>query len=187
MTTPAEVDEAYQQFFGPLSVDQLKTEWEELFLEWLIFDYRKLGGASFLIKYILQNPDHLDGKTMKQFEQIAQTQLYSMFEVQKIKRGEWFIVEDLHTGRTYQVYEKTGTLHIQSRGTIPGRIANVDGRLVPGRSEFGLLSNDLHEPIQAVHEGHEDRPLFSKRHRRTAESARPTISRAACTNDAATD
>ena len=58
MTRPSEVDEAYKQFFRDLPFEQLKPEWEELFLEWLMFDYKQKSGASSLVEYILKDPDH---------------------------------------------------------------------------------------------------------------------------------
>lgn len=128
MTKPGEVDEAYRKFFGLLPVEQLQTEWEELFLEWLIFDYQQKTGATFLIEYILRNPDNFDAEKINQCRQIAKSQFYSMFEILKIKSGEWFILENIHTGKTYRVYEKKGTSSIKTPGTIPGRIARVDGR-----------------------------------------------------------
>lgn len=128
MTKPNVVDEAYLKFFGYLPVEKLTTEWEELFLEWLVYDYKQSSGTTFLIEYILRNPDGLDNKKVDQFEQIAQSQIYSMFEILEIKRGEWFILENIHTGKTYQVYEKKGTLSLNHPGTIPGRIAKVDDR-----------------------------------------------------------
>lgn len=123
-----EVDEAYRKFFGFLPFDKLQKEWEELFLEWLIFDYKQKTGTTFLIEYILKNPHKLDDKTIDQFTQIAKTHIYSMFEIQEIKKGEWFNLEDLHAGKTYKVNEKRGTLTVQGKGTIPGRIAQVDNR-----------------------------------------------------------
>lgn len=128
MTKPREVDDAYIKFFGDLPPQELETTWEELFLEWLVFDYKQSGKASFLIEYVLKNPDGLMDKEIDSFRQIAQTHIYSMFEIREIERGEWFVLEDLHTGKAYQVYEKKGTLSIKEAGTIPGRIANVDDR-----------------------------------------------------------
>lgn len=128
MQKPSEVDEAYRQFFGALPFSELKPKWEEFFLEWLIFDYKQSGGSSFLLEYILRNPDNLDGKTLNQFEQIAKTQFYSNFEIQKIKRGEWFSLEDLFTGKIYTVHDKKGSESVSGEGTIPGRIAQVDGK-----------------------------------------------------------
>jgi len=84
MGKPFEVDEAYRKFFGSLPFDKLQIEWEELFLEWLIFDYKQKTGTSFIIEYILRNPDKLDYKTIDQFEQIAKTHIYSMFEIKEI-------------------------------------------------------------------------------------------------------
>lgn len=127
MTKPGVVDEAYREFFGPLPVDQLQTEWEELFLEWLAFDYKQKGSSTFLVEYILRNPDNLDAKRINQFEQISRSQFYSMFEIQEINKGEWFILEDLHAGKIYKVLENTGTTILKDKGSIPGRIAKVDG------------------------------------------------------------
>lgn len=127
MTKPGEVDKAYREFFGHLPVDQLRTEWEELFLEWLTFEYKQKGGTTFLVEYILRNPDNFDAEKIGQFEQISRSQFYSMFEIQEINKGKWFILEDLHTGKIYKVLEKTGTITLKDKGSIPGRIAKVNG------------------------------------------------------------
>src|SRR3989338_9491196 len=128
MTRPSEVDEAYKQFFRDLPFEQLKPEWEELFLEWLMFDYKPKSGASSLVEYILKDPDHIEKIVRDQFQQIAQTQKYSLFEILEIERSKWFLLEDIYTGKTYKVYEKKGTTQIKNPGQIPGREANVDGR-----------------------------------------------------------
>src|SRR3989338_855965 len=128
MTRPSEVDEAYKQFFRDLPFEQLKPEWEELFLEWLMFDYKPKSGASSLVEYILKDPDHIEKIVRDQFQQIAQTQKYSLFEILEIERSKWFLLEDIYTGKTYKVYEKKGTTQIKNPGQIPGRVANVDGR-----------------------------------------------------------
>ena len=127
MTKPIEVDEAYRQFFGDLPFDKLKPEWEQLFLEWLMFDYKPKIGSSFLIEYVLKNPDKLEEKVRNQFQQIAETHKYGLFEILKIEEGQWFLLEDIYTGKTYKVYEEKGTTQIKRPGQIPGRVANVDG------------------------------------------------------------
>ena len=128
MTKPAEVDTAYEQFFGSLLFSEVKQEWKELFFEWLIFDFKQSGRPSFLLEYILRNTDNLDEKTFNQFEQIAKTQFYSNFEIRKIKRGEWFSLEDIFTGKIYTVHDKKGSESVSGEGTIPGRIAQVDSK-----------------------------------------------------------
>jgi len=97
-------------------------------LEWLVFDYKQKSGTSFLVEYTLKNPDRLDGSRISQFTQIVKTQVYSQFEILEINKGRWFVLENLHTGKTYKVYEKKGTTAIKYPGTIPGRIAKVDNR-----------------------------------------------------------
>jgi len=143
MTKPGKVDEAYQEFFGSLPVNQLQKEWEELFLEWLTFDYKQKGGTTFLVEYILRNPDNFDAEKIGQFEQISRSQFYSMFEIKEINKGEWFILEDLHTGKIYKVLENTGTTILKDRGSIPGRIAKVDGNwyLVGANSVYFPLTH----------------------------------------------
>lgn len=126
MIHPDEVDLAYKQFFGMLPFSELKSEWEELFLEWLIFDFKTLKRTSFLAEYVLKNPDKLDNKALDQFKQIVETQFYSQFEIQKIKRGQLITVEDLFTAETYTIYEKKGSERLSERGILPGRIAKVD-------------------------------------------------------------
>lgn len=128
MTNPIEVDKAYVQIFGSLPPNELKTEWEELFLEWLIHDYKPSNGISFLMQYVLKNPDNLDEGMLNQFEQIVQTQFYSQFEILEIKRGQWIRVEDLFTGKAYKVYEKKGSESLSGKGIIPGRLAKVDNK-----------------------------------------------------------
>lgn len=128
ITRPAEVDKAYQQFFGQLPFSELKTEWEELFLEWLVFDFRPSSGISFLVEYTLRNPDNLGEEKINQFKQIAKTHFYSQFEILKVKRGEWIRVENLFDGKVYKVYEKKGSETLPGKGLIPARVANVDGK-----------------------------------------------------------
>lgn len=128
MQKPAEVDEAYRQFFGALPFSELKKEWEELFLEWLIFDYKQLFGMSFLTEYILKNPDNFDKRSIDQLEEVAKTQFYGQFEILEIKRGQWIRVEDLFTGKVYIIYEKKGSETLSGRGVIPGRIAKYEGK-----------------------------------------------------------
>lgn len=128
MQRPPEVDSAYKEFFGSLPFSELKPEWEELFLEWLIFDYKASTGTLFLIEYVLRNPDNLNKDTINQFEQIAKTQFYSQFEILEIKRGQWLKLEDLFTGKIYTVYEKKGSETLSEKGVIPGRLAKVDGK-----------------------------------------------------------
>jgi hypothetical protein len=141
MAKPDRVNKAYQEFFGFLPPSELKTEWEELFLEWLIFDYKQTGRMTFLTEYVLKNPDKLEKQVISQFEQIVKTHFYSMFEIQEIKKGEWFILEDIFSGKTYQVYEKKGTLIIKGKGAIPGRIAEVNG------CWYLVGANPIHFPV----------------------------------------
>lgn len=128
MIHPDEVDLAYKQFFGNLPFSELKSKWEELFLEWLIFDFKTSRRTSFSAEYVLKNPDKLDNKTLTQFNQIVETQFYSQFEILEIKCGQWIRVNDLLTGKNYIIYDKKGSETLSGRGMIPGRIARYENK-----------------------------------------------------------
>ncbi len=125
---PAIVDRAYFEFFGPLPISDLTQEWEDLFLEWLLFDHQQENGMSFFVEYTLKNPDQLDKNKINQFKQITETQFYSFFEVQKVEKGQWLILEDLHSGKIYKAHEKKGASIIKAPANLPGRLAKIDNR-----------------------------------------------------------
>jgi hypothetical protein len=138
MTRPDEVDKAYRDFFDDLPFTELEKEWEELFLEWLIYDYKRKNGPAFIIEYALKNPNNHSEDEISQFEQIAETHFYSNFEILEIKRGKWLELEDLFTGNKYKVYDKSGSESLSGRGQIPGRLAKIHSRwyLVGANSVF---------------------------------------------------
>ncbi|MCL4419368.1 hypothetical protein M1146_04675 [Patescibacteria group bacterium] len=141
MAKPAEVDAAYKQFFGSLPFSELKPEWEELFSEWLIFDYKTSPGMSFLIEYILKNPSNINKELLDQLEQVAKTQIYSQFEILAIHRGQWIRLEDLFTGKVYTVYENKGSETLPGKGIIPGRIAEYEQKW------YSVGANSVYFPI----------------------------------------
>lgn len=133
-----DVDEAYRQFFGSLPFSELKPQWEELFWEWLIFDFKVKNQFTFLEGYILGNPDNFDGDEIIKLKQVEKTQFYSQFEITEIKRGQWILAEDLHSGKIYKIYEKKGSEALSGPGVIPGRIARYENKwyLVGANSVF---------------------------------------------------
>lgn len=128
MKNPTDVDRAYQIFFGSLPFSQLKTEWEDLFVEWLVFDFKRSGKPTFVVEYVLKNPGRLSDVALSQLKQIASTHFYSQFEVLEIRKGEWLRVIDLFSGKFYRIYDKKGSESIASPGVVPARAACVNNR-----------------------------------------------------------
>lgn len=125
---PQEMRQAALEFFGEIPPTQKEEEDAiPLFGEWLIFDYRQKSGATFLAEYCLTNPDNLDEQTIKRMEEAFSSSCYSMFEIQKVKKGENIELEDLYTGKTYIVWDKAGS-NQDSRGSICARITKIEGR-----------------------------------------------------------
>lgn len=119
LTKPNEFERALHEFFpSEDEVDQASEEIRSYFIEWLIFEYKQTSSATFLAEYVLKNPDLLDGQTISQFRQIAETQWYSDFQIIKIRRGSHIKIEDVFTGKKYDVFDKLGSENLTPEGLI---------------------------------------------------------------------
>lgn len=138
-----EVQKAFQEFFLDTEVPTKEQEKDALplFYEWLIYDYRLPNGSSFIIEYLLKNPDHLDDKKLSQFQKVAESQWYGAFEIARVKRGEWLNLEHLLTGRKIKVYDQTSSATIPENGTLIGRVGKIDKRW------YFVGSNPIYLPI----------------------------------------
>lgn len=121
-----ELSEAYMQFFG----DSRKRSDQRvlgLFAEWVMYEYKRPSGKSFMDSYIETNPDMLGEKLLGQFRQISNSQFFGQFEVISVKKGSSFEVEDMFSGKTYIVYDEEGSRHV-TRGIIYARLGEADGK-----------------------------------------------------------
>ena len=126
---PSEAQRGFEEFWGKDFVpDKNDTELWQYYTEWMIFDFVQKSGRSFLIEYILLNPDNLESKVINQFKQIAETYNYSNYQILSIKRGGWIKLENIFTGEIYKVYDKLGSENIPDEGTMFARVARVDGK-----------------------------------------------------------
>ena len=125
-----EIESALGQFFGLKSLKNSDNDEDifPLFSEWLIYDFKRPAGVSFINEYILKNPNKHPEKLLDQFSQASQTQLYSHYEILQVKKGEWIKVEDIFSGKTYRVYDKSSSKTIPKFGLLHSRIAKVDKR-----------------------------------------------------------
>lgn len=126
---PSEAQKGFEEFWGKDTVpDSGDTELWQYYTEWMIFDFIQSTGRTFLIEYVLLNPDNLDSKVIDQFKQIAETQNYSDYQILDLKRGEWIKLEDIYTGKIYKVYDKLGSENVPDEGTMFARVARVDDK-----------------------------------------------------------
>ncbi len=138
---------AVEEFFGKTQIDPHVDNIEAvsgLFNEWLIFDFKVPSGTTFIVNYYFKNPDSLAKELLEELEQIIETQHFEMFELQSVKRGEWLKVYGLYSGKTYIVYEHSGSLAAPEEGTFWGRIAKVYDKYVL------VGSNPMYFPVTAT-------------------------------------
>jgi len=127
-TKQNEVERALQEFFPSIkALEKVTEDIRAFFTEWLIFEYKQQSGSTFLVEYILRNTNQADEKEIDQFRQIAKTQWYSDFQIISVVPGSHLVVEDLFTGKVFDVFDKLGSEHLDSHGCLKARAARVDG------------------------------------------------------------
>ena len=136
------VDRALEEFLGVVvPPEEEKEEIFSLFTEWLIFNFCTQRTLSFLNEYILVNPDALDSPVLSEFREIAESHWYGGFEILKVKRGEFFQLEHLFSGRKIKVFDRLGSQNAPPEGTIVCRVAKVGGQ------HYLVGSNPLFLPL----------------------------------------
>ena len=126
-TKPTVVDTALKEFFGkPPNKPYNDENIMALFAEWLIFEYRQANGSTFLIEYILRNPDLLNESQLNRLRQIVQTQIYSQFQIMSVVPGKYLRLKNIFTGKLHDVFDQLGSSNINNHGSLIARIACVD-------------------------------------------------------------
>lgn len=120
-----ELSQAYLQFFGD-SRKRSDPRVLGLFAEWVMYEFKRPNGNTFIDSYLEDNPDMLGEKLKTQFQQISESQFFGQFEVVSVKRGVSFVVEDMFSGVTYTVFDAEGSRHVTS-GIIYARLGKAGG------------------------------------------------------------
>jgi len=126
---PEEIEAAIQNFIP--NYDLMENQNEEirgLFWEWLVYDYERPSKMSFLVEYILRNPDSLPEIEIKRLKQIVQTNWYSDFQLLGTKPGDGVTVEDVFTGKKYNILDTKASLAKENKGLLKARVALVEGK-----------------------------------------------------------
>ncbi len=122
------VQEALLEFFsdsGFPDEGQMRDAFP-LFDEWLIYDFKRKNGASFLAEYVLTNPDKLDDKTLSALHQVAESHWFGGFEIVSVKRSQWIELEHLFSGKRVKVHDILSSKSIPREGTLIGRIGKAN-------------------------------------------------------------
>jgi len=121
--------DALRKFFDQPDLDrgnQLETtpEQENLFTEWLFFDYKLKNGKTMLEDFYSVNPWNLSKEELSTYKDL-QTNIYGMYEVEKVHIGQGMSLRNLQTRKRYYVQEFSGTLNIKEGAVLFGRVGKV--------------------------------------------------------------
>lgn len=122
--------DALREFFDRPDLDsgnELETTQEEenLFTEWLFFDYKLKNGKTMLKEFYDSNPFDLSKKDLSIYKDL-QENIYGMFKVEKVEVGEGLLLKDLLTGKKYYVHEFSGSLGMKNGVIMFGRVGKVE-------------------------------------------------------------
>jgi len=128
-TKPEEFKRACHEFFPSEEIAQnADDELIGLFFEWLIYEFKQKSNITFFVEYVLRNPDLMSGKDIKKFRQVGETQWYSDFQLVSVVQGSYIHVEDVFTGKKYDIFDEKGSQNCESKGILKARVAYVDGK-----------------------------------------------------------
>ena len=134
--TPAFRDEmfkALRQFFNRpnlLPGDRLKMEDrdEEIFNDWLVYDFRLKNKKTLLEDFCQRNPCRLSDIELQAYYNLQQNE-YGLFEILKDKSGKGLKVKNLKTGKKYEVKEFMGTFQAEVGELLIARVGKVGDHL----------------------------------------------------------
>ncbi len=121
---------AMQEFFDdknitpgkPLVLNDPKEQ--ELFMEWVIYDYELKNGKKVIDEYLDKNKSKLSEKERETYRALKQNK-YGFYQIKKIKIGEWLELKDMENGQLHKVVEYQGTFNAEIGNVIIGRIGSV--------------------------------------------------------------
>ncbi len=126
-----EISRALKEFFGddaPKIEDgqiQFRSEEENsLFNEWFVYDFRLSNGKTPLEDFYYRNPYHLKIDRLQIYKDL-QENVYSYFKVIKKILGSGLVLEDIITGRIYEVKEYSLTFEVFEGQSFPTRVGRV--------------------------------------------------------------
>ncbi len=144
-----EIIRAFREFFnrpnlfsgGKLELKDEKDE--EMFNEWFIFDFRLSNGNTPLEDFYERNPYNFNIIQLQAYKDL-QDNHYGLYKTKEVRLGEGLALENLQTGRIYQVREFSATFGLKEGQVISGRVGKVGDHyeLVGSNPSFGPVKLD---------------------------------------------
>ncbi|MCL2438359.1 MAG: hypothetical protein FWC99_04660 [Coriobacteriia bacterium] len=129
---PEVVDRAGQEFFAYVQVTQErvpKEKIEQLFNEWLAYDFRLKTGKTALETYIYRNPDELDAQELDLMQQANDSSYVSHFWIEKVDtKSQMLTLRECSTDAHFEVRDATASQSIEDNaGLVAARLIRLDG------------------------------------------------------------
>lgn len=127
---PSVVDRAGREFFEYVQARQdvvSKEKIEQLFREWLVYDFRLKTGKTAFETYIYRNPDGLSADELSLLQQASDSHFTSHFWVGAVEQEHnLLIIEECHSQKQYSIYDMTAPRHVRSNvGWVAARLIQL--------------------------------------------------------------
>lgn len=124
-----EIIRAEREFFNKVDFDiedsfKRRDEDTAMFNEWFIFDFKLSNGKTPLEDFYERNPYNLNLVRLQIYKDL-QENYFGFYEVKEVKLGEGLTLENLHTGKIYQVREYSGTFYLKEGQVFSTRVGKV--------------------------------------------------------------
>lgn len=125
-----------QLFFGDKLEKDEKNE--EMFNEWFVFDFKLSNNRTPLEDFYETNPYNLNMVQLQIYKDL-QDNHFGFYEVKDVKLGEGLTLENLQTGKVYQVREYSATFGLKEGQVFSARVGKVGDHyeLVGSNPSFG--------------------------------------------------
>lgn len=143
-----EILRALREFFNkPDLTSGSKLEMEKgnegMFNEWFIFDFKLSNGKTSLEDFYNTNPYNFDPARLQLYKDLQENH-FGLYEVKNIRLGEGLTLENLQTGKIYQVREYSATFGLKMGQVFSARVGKIDDHyeLVGSNVTFGPVKLD---------------------------------------------
>ena len=126
-----EIHRAMMDFFDETNKDAIAQQLKEnpdvegWFNEWLIYDFRLENGKTILEDFVERNPLQLSDAELDAYRDLLSSES-GFFEILEVKRKKSLRLKSITTDHEYLVSESQGTLGVQERRMIYGRVGRVE-------------------------------------------------------------
>ncbi len=125
-----DVEGAMIEFFDIESIQELRRSGVEekameFFSEWFVFDYKWTNKKSTLSKFVSDNPLYLNSASLQIYKNLQNNQ-YGTWEVVSVNPGHGLQLENLQTGKRFNVQEHSATFQLHLRDIFYSRLSLVD-------------------------------------------------------------